>query len=64
MTAAALLALLVVIGSEAGARLTDDDRWTPEQTVDLLNAALRFVEAGVDELRRAAARPDSETRGV
>jgi hypothetical protein len=65
MAAAAVLALLVVIGAEGDARLVADDGWTPEHhPMALLDDALRFVAAGAHRFRLSSSTTSGfETRG-
>jgi AcrR family transcriptional regulator len=67
LTAAALLAMLGVVVAEGDARLAAEPDWDTSQAVQLLDDALRFVEAGLHELQPRAARtgatPDAETKG-
>ncbi len=63
MTAAALLAMVGVIRAEAGARLAADTGWDAAQVVDLLEDALRFVEAGLGELE-AVGGPGRPSRDI
>jgi AcrR family transcriptional regulator len=67
MAAAALLAVFAVVVAEWEARLVAEPERDRSRDVHLLDDALRFVEAGLHELRSSDARsradPPTETRG-